>query len=122
MLRKGVCPYEYIDETEKFRETSMLEKYINLNMEDITDVDYMHAKIVCKDLKKRIKNLGEYHELYLKSDTLLFVDVLKTFEKLCLKTYHLDHLEFLSALLLSWQVEWSKTNWYLYAINGWKSN
>ena len=82
MLRKGVCPYEYIDETEKFRETSMPEKYINLKMEDITDVDYMHAKIVCKDLKKRIKNLGEYHELYLKSDTLLFVDVLKTFEKL----------------------------------------
>ena len=31
----------------------MPEKYINLNMEDITDVDYMHAKIVCKDLKKK---------------------------------------------------------------------
>ena len=53
LLRKGVCPYEYIDEREKFRATSMPEKYINLNMEDITDVDYMHAKIVCKDLKKK---------------------------------------------------------------------
>ena len=36
-------------------------------MEDITDADYMHAKRVCKDFE--IKNLGEYHDLYLKSDT-----------------------------------------------------
>ena len=79
-------------------------------------------EITCIQKDFEIKKIVDYHELYLKSDTLLFVDVLKTFEKLCLKTYHLDHLEFLSALLLSWQVEWSKINWYLYAINGWKSN
>ena len=47
MLRKGVYPYEYMDEWEKFNETSLPEKeefYSNVNMEDITDADYMGAK------------------------------------------------------------------------------
>ena len=51
MLRKGVSPYEYIDNWEKFNETSSPEKedfYSHLNMEDITDADYAHAKRVCK--------------------------------------------------------------------------
>ena len=43
------------------------EFYSNLNMEDITDADYMHVKRVCKDFE--IKNLGEHHYLYFKSDT-----------------------------------------------------
>ena len=50
-------------------------------MEDITDADYMHAKGVCKGIE--IKNLREYHDLYLKSDTLLLADLAdsKTSEK-----------------------------------------
>ena len=47
MLRKGVYPYEYMDDWEKFNETSLTEKeyfYNYLNMEDITDTDYAHAK------------------------------------------------------------------------------
>ena len=54
LLRKGVYPYEYMDEWEKFNETSLPEKeefYRNLNMEDITDSDYMHAKRVCEDFE-----------------------------------------------------------------------
>ena len=50
---------------KKFSETSFPVKgdfYSNLNMEYITDVDYMHTKRVCKDFE--IKNLGEYHDLY----------------------------------------------------------
>ena len=53
-LRKGVYPYEYMDNWEKFNETSLPEKehfYSDLNMEDITDVDYAHAKRVCKDFE-----------------------------------------------------------------------
>ena len=46
--------------------------YSNLNPEDIADADYMHAKRVCKDFE--IKNLGEYHDLYLESDVLLLVE------------------------------------------------
>ena len=74
-LRKGVYPYEYIDDWENFNETTLPEKeelysnFSNLKMEDITDEDYMHGKRVCKDFE--IKNLGEYHDLYLKSNTLL---------------------------------------------------
>ena len=67
LLRKGIYPYEYVDDWEKFNETTLPEKeefYSNLNMEDITNADYMHAKRVCKDFE--IKYLGEYHVLYLK--------------------------------------------------------
>ena len=59
-LRKDVYPYEYMDDCEKFNETTLPEKEEfcrNLNMEDITDADYIHAKRVCKDFE--IKNLSE---------------------------------------------------------------
>ena len=64
-------------------------------MEDITDADYMHAKIVCKDFE--IKYLGEYYNLYLKSDTLVLGGVFENFRKMCLKIYDLDPAKFLSA-------------------------
>ena len=54
LLRISVYSYEYMDDWEKFSETSLPEKediYIRLNMEDITDVDYAHAKRVCKDFE-----------------------------------------------------------------------
>ena len=49
-----------------------------------------------------MKNLGEYQDLYLKSDTLLLA-VFKNFRKICLKICHLDPVKFLSALGLAWQ-------------------
>ena len=94
----------------KFNETSLPEKEefcSNLNMEDITDADYMHAKSVCKDFE--IKNLREYHDLYLKSDTLLLAHVFGNFRKICLKIYHLDPAIFLSASGLTWQAALKKT-------------
>ena len=68
---------------EKFNETSLSEKeklYSNLNMEDITDADYMHAKRLCKDFE--IKHLGEYHDFYLKNDTLHLANVFENFRKM----------------------------------------
>ena len=65
MLRKGICPDEYMDDLEKINETSLPEKEhfpSHLNMEDITDVDYAHAKRVCKDFV--MKKLGQYPDLY----------------------------------------------------------
>ena len=76
LLRKNVYPYEYMNDWEDLNETTLPEKeefYNNLNMEDVTEANYLHAKRVCKDFE--IKHLGEYHDLYLKSDILLFVDV-----------------------------------------------
>ena len=64
-------------------------------MDDITETDYMHTKKVCKDFE--IKNLGEYHDLYLKGETLFFAIVFENFRKICLKIYHLDPAKFLSA-------------------------
>ena len=65
LLRKDVYPYEYMDSWQRFDETSLPDKedfYNNLNMEDITDVDYRHANRVFKNLNN--ENLGEYHDLY----------------------------------------------------------
>ena len=97
LLKKGVYPYEYMHEWEKFNEITLPEKeefYSNLNMEDITDADYMHAKGVCKDFE--IKHLGKCDNLYLKNDTLLLFDVFENFRKVCLKFYHLDPVKFIS--------------------------
>ena len=84
MLRKGVYPYEYIDGWEGFDETSLPEKedfYSDLNMEDITDLDYTFAKKVWKNV--RTKNLGEYHDFYIKSYSLLLAGVFESFRNKC---------------------------------------
>ena len=86
LLRKRVYPYGYMDDWEKFNETTLPEEeefYSYLNLENITDADYMDAKRVCKDFE--VKKLGEYHNLYLQSDILLLADVLENFRKMCLK-------------------------------------
>ena len=85
LLRKGVYPYEYMSDWYKFKNTELPPKdafYSNLNMEDITDVDYRHAKRVFKSLNN--KNLGDYHDLYVQSDTLLLADVFENFRNMCI--------------------------------------
>ena len=114
-LRKGVYPYEDMDDWKKLNEISLPENekfYSNLNMENITDADYMHSKRVCKDfeIKKFQKvSIKIIRDLYLKKDKLLFVDVCKNFRKMCLKFYHFDPVKFASAPGLSWQAALKKT-------------
>ena len=69
-------------------------------MEDVTDADYPHAEKVCKDFE--IKNLEEYHDLYLQSDVLFLADVFENFRNMCIKIYKIDTAKFLSALRLVW--------------------
>ena len=91
LLRKGVYPYEYMDGWDKFNETSVPSKeslYSNLTMENITEMDYIHAINIFKTFK--LNNLGDYHDLYVKSDTLLLADVFENFRKACIETYELD--------------------------------
>ena len=78
----------------------------NLNIEDLTYADYMNTKRLYRDFD--IKIFGEYYDLYLKSDTLLLVDVFENFRKMCLKIYHLDPAKFLSAPGLAWQAALKK--------------
>ena len=87
-MQIGVYPYEYIDDWEKFSETSLPDKedfYSQLYMEDITDADYSHAKRVCKSLET--KKLGEYHDLCVQSDTFLLTDLFENFRNMCIKIY-----------------------------------
>ena len=77
-------------------------------MEDITDVDYKHAKIVFKNLIN--KNLGDYHDLHVQSDTLLLADVFfENFRNMCIKVYQRDPAHFLSAPGLAWKASLKKT-------------
>ena len=98
LLRKGVYPYEYMDSWEKFNETALPPKeafYSNLNLEDISDEDYKHAQKVWNVFE--IKNLGEYHDLYVQNDTLLLSDIFENFRNMCLSIYKLDPVYFVSA-------------------------
>ena len=90
LLRKGVYPYEYMDSWEKFDENTLPPKeafYSNLNLEDSSDEDYTHAQ------KKwdifEINNIGDYHDLYVQSDTLLLADVYENFRNMCFEKYNL---------------------------------
>ena len=104
LLRKGVYPYEYVDGWDKFNETSIPSKesfYSNLTMENINETDYRHANNGFKRFK--LNNLGDYHDLYVQSDTLLLADVFENFRKACIETYELDPAQFISLPGLAWQ-------------------
>ena len=97
-LRNVVCAYEYNDDWEEFNETLSPKNedfYSNLNVEDIIDADYAHRKRVCRDFK--MKNLGEYHNLYFQFNTLFLADLFENFRKMCPKIYKPDPAHFLIA-------------------------
>ena len=111
LFRKGVYPYEYIDGWVKFNEQIISGKelfYSNSTLENISETDYAHAKNVFKNFN--INNLGEYHDLYVRSDTFLLADIFKSFRQSCLKIYELDPVHFVSLPALAWQACLKKTN------------
>ena len=66
LIRKGIYPYEYMDSWDRFEETALLPAssfYGKFNMSGVSDKDYEHACKVWRDFG--IRNLGEYHDLYL---------------------------------------------------------
>ena len=105
LLRKSVYIYEYMDDWEKFNETKLLEKeefYSKLNLEDITDANYMYPKRICKDFEIK------YWRNTIKTDVILPADVFKKFRKMCSEVYELDPVKFISALGLAWQTALKK--------------
>ena len=82
MLRKDVYPYEYMDDWGKFNEkliTKNEDFNSNLNLESITDSYCIHVKRICNDFERKI--LGEYHDLYLKSNESLLANVFENLKK-----------------------------------------
>ena len=118
LLRKGVYPYEYMDSWKRFKEESLPDKeyfYSELNKEHITDDGYAHAQKVWDTFN--IKNLGEYHDLYVQSDTALIADAFENFRDKCIEIYELDPAHFLSAPGLGWQACLKKTEVELELLN-----
>ena len=110
LLRKGVYPYRYMDSWKRFKEESLPNEeyfYSELNNEHITKEDHSHAQKVWKVFK--IKNLVEYHDLYVQSGALLLADVFENFRDKCIEKYELDPAHFLSAPGLGWQACLKKT-------------
>ena len=73
--------------------------YSHLNMEDTTEADYQHTNRVSKDFE--IKHLGEYHDLYVRSDTLLFTDAFENLRNMYLEIMSLILQHFCQLLDLS---------------------
>ena len=110
LLHKGVYLYEYMDDWEKLNDTSLPETenfYSHLNTKGFTDADYAHAKRVRKDFE--IKRIGEYHDLYVQSDTLLLADVFENFWSMSLEIYELNPAHFLTASGLAFQASLKNT-------------
>ena len=72
MTRKGIYPYDWINGIKKFSEETLPTKeefFSKFNDCEVSDEDYNHTQRIWKEFE--IKNMGEYHDLYLKSDVLL---------------------------------------------------
>ena len=103
MKEKGVYPYDYMDSFSKFNDTQLPRRedfYSLLTDEDISDDDYSHPQDVWNTFE--MKNMGEYHDLYLKSDVLLLADVFENFRGASLVNYGLDPCHYVSTPGLSW--------------------
>ena len=102
MARKGAYPYDYMDSFDKFncQLPTKEDFYCILNDEHISDEDYNHAKDVWNTFN--LKTMGEYHDLYLKSDILLLSDVFENFRKTCMQYYKLDPCHYFTSPGLSW--------------------
>ena len=82
ILRKGVYPYEYMDSWVRFEETQLPSKdkdafYSKLSDENINEADYAHARQVWTTFV--CKTLGDYSDLYCRTEVLLLADVFETF-------------------------------------------
>ena len=104
LTRKGVYPYEYINSWDRFNETQLppiSAVYSDLNMSSISEEDYQHAQRVWKEFG--IRNLGDYHDLYLRTDVVLLANVFEAFRDTCLRHYTLDSAHIYPSPGLAWR-------------------
>ena len=108
--KKGIYPYEYMDGWERFEETRLPDKekfHSKLNDEHITDEEHEHAQAVWEAFG--CKTLGDYHDLYVKTDVALLADVFENFRNLCQEQYGLDPAHYYTSPGLSWDALLKKT-------------
>ena len=94
----------------KFKETKLPLReafYSKLNMAGVREEDYEHVNRTWKEFG--LKDLGEYHDLYLRMDIILLANVFEAFRKVCLKNYGLDPAHFYTAPGLAWKACLRKT-------------
>ena len=118
LIRKGVYPYDYKDNFERFNETelpSIKEFYSRLNDSNVDVKDYEHAQKAWKHFN--IKNMGEYHNLYLKTDVILLADIFENFRDVCVKNYKLDTAWYYTSPGLSWDALLNKTKITLHLLS-----
>lgn len=123
LLQKGVYPYDYVNDFSIFEENKLPNKdefYSILNNEEISEEDYQQAKEVFN--KFNCKNIGDYHDLYLKTDVCLLSDVFENFRNVCVNAYELDPANYLTAPSLSWDAMLKLTNIKLETFNDKQSN
>ena len=104
LTRKGVYPYEYVNSWDRFNETQLPPIDVfhsNLNMSSISEEDYQHAQRVWKEFG--IHNLGDYHDLYLRTDVVLLANVYEAFRDTCLKHCKPDPAHFYTSPGLAWK-------------------
>ena len=110
LIKKGIYPYEYMTDWDKLKEMKLPPReafYSKLNMSGVGNEDYEHVNRIWK--KFGLKDLGEYHDLYLKTDVILLANVFEAFRKVCLKNYGLDPAHFYTAPGLAWKACLKKT-------------
>ena len=103
LLQKGVYPYEYMSDWEKFEETSLPPKEAfknSLKNCEIDEADYTHAQKVWSEFN--CSSMQSYHDIYLKTDVLLLADIFETFRKFSKDNYRLDPAHYVSSPQLSW--------------------
>ena len=102
LLKKCIYPYEYMHSFERLGENKLQDEekfYSSLSGKGITDEEYTHTKRVWTTFG--CKNLGDYHNLYVATDSLLLADVYENFRKVCQDKYRLDPTHYYSAPGLS---------------------
>lgn len=103
LLQKGEYPYSHMDSFSKFDEESLpnMPAFKNdLSGEDITEEQYKHAQEVWKTFS--CKNMGDYHDIYLKTDCLLLADVFENFRDKLFEFYELDPCHYITLPGFGW--------------------
>ena len=100
--KKGVFPYEWLDSVEKFKERLPGKEafYSHLTRTGISEGEWQHAQKVWNEMG--MKNMGQYHDAYLKADVCGLADVMEEFRKVCRNNYGLDPAWYYTSPGLAW--------------------